>query len=298
MSNTALYTTIYPGEELYLKPWFDSVAAQTDNDFDIVIGLDAFTPEQVFEHVGQEFEARFVSADAGATPVEVRTKPIELIINEYDQVVFTDSDDVLFPQRVERAKKQLQHCDLTACALEIINEDGSAAGQLFPLKENATLEELLPFANVFGLSNTAYRCELLRRVLPVPCECVMMDWFMATKAWFLGAEIYRDSAPMMSYRQHGSNTARVLAPFTEKQIINGFRLLKLHYSLLSDHVLADYPDKMELFRGADTRLDIFIDSMKDEAKLNTYLISLNKLEEEHIWWSWLAHPQLEEIWKN
>lgn len=298
MSSTALYTTIYPGEEAYLKPWYNSVNDQTDNDFDIVIGLDAFTPEQVFEHVGQKISARFVVADQGATPVEVRTKPIELMVNEYEQVVFTDSDDILHPGRVAAAKEDLRICDLSACALEIVNEDGAGADQMFPMKEHVAIEDLLPVSNVFGLSNTAYRCELLKNLMPFPRECVMMDWFMVTKAWLMGAEIYRNPLPLMSYRQHGANTARVIAPFNEKQILNGCRLLKLHYTLLSDYVLTRYPNKAGLFSEAESRLDIFTNSMEDKAKLNAYLHELNRLKEEHIWWSWLAHPELEEIWKN
>ncbi|WP_051677001.1 glycosyltransferase [Maridesulfovibrio frigidus] len=298
MSSTALYTTIYPGEEPYIKPWFDSVALQTDKDFDIVIGLDSFTPEQVFKNAGIKFEAKFVQADSGATPAQVRSKAFEIIIAEYDQVIFTDSDDILHPQRVAKAKSLLTDCDLCACALNIIDTDGTDLSTIFPVKESEELPTLLPKANVFGLSNTAYRCELLKKLMPFPPECVMLDWFMVIKAWLLGATIKTTSMPLMQYRQHSANTARVLAPFTTEQILKACTLLKLHYSLLEEHVLPSFTDKAKPFTNASNDLKIFMDSMSSPDTLNRYVRNLNKLDEKHIWWSWIAHPELEEIWKN
>lgn len=298
MNSTALYTTIYPGEEAYLKPWYDSVLTQTDRNFDIVIGLDEMLPEQVFQHIGQRFEARFVTAAENATPVEVRAKAFELIIDEYREVVFTDSDDILHPDRVATARKQLAEYDLSACALDIIDADGIDLQHKFPMKESTELEILLPRANVFGLSNTTYRCELLDKLLPFPKECVMLDWFMATKAWLIGSKIKRSSTPQMSYRQHASNTARVLSPFTAEQILKGCSLLQLHYTLLNTCVLQDYPSKAGLFNIAHRDLDIFISAMENPETLNRYVQELNNLDEEHIWWSWIAHSELEEIWKN
>ncbi len=298
MSSTALYTTIYPGEEPYIKPWFDSVESQVDKNFDIIIGLDSFTPEQVFKSAGKVFDAKFITADAGATPALVRAKAYKLIVAKYKQVIFTDSDDILLPQRVKESKKLLKECDLCACALNIVDTDGSDLNRIFPVSENEDLTSLLPRANLFGLSNTAYRCELLEKLMPFPSECVMLDWFMVTKAWLLGAKIKTTSKPLMQYRQHPENTARVLPPFTKEQVLKAANLLKLHYSLLQTHVLRSFSEKAELFKTASDNLNIFVDSMSSPDNLDNYVRNLNKLSEKHIWWSWIAHPELEEIWKN
>lgn len=298
MSSTALYTTIYPGEEPFIKPWFDSVESQTDNDFDIVIGLDSLTPDQVFESAGKRFKARFITADAEATPVQVRAKAFKIIIDEYEQAVFTDSDDILLPQRVAEAKQLLKKCDLCACALHIIDADGSDMNRVFPVLENEDLASLLPHANIFGLSNTAYRCELLEKLMPFPPECVMLDWFMATKAWLLGARIKTTAKQLMQYRQHPENTARVVPPFTKEQVLKAGNLVELHYSLLQTHILQFFCEKAEPFITANDNLKIFMDSMESPDILDNYVKNLNKLEEKHIWWSWIAHPKLEKIWKN
>lgn len=298
MSSTALYSTIYPGEDPYIKPWYDSVEDQTDRDFDIVIGLDEFTPEQIFKCAGRKFDAKFISADKGATPAQVREKAFKYIVRHYSQVVFTDSDDILHPHRVAVAKADLVEHDLCACALNIIDSDGTDLDTLFPVMEKENLESLLPRANVFGLSNTAYSCDLLKELMPFPAECVMLDWFMISKAWLGGAKIKTSSSPLMSYRQHVANTARVLQPFTAEQIMKACELLTLHYSLLKKNVLPQYKDKEELFLAAERNLKIFMHSMTIQHKLDSYIEELNKLDEKHIWWSWIAHPDLEEIWKS
>lgn len=295
---TALYTTIYPGEEPYIKPWYDSVQNQTCRDFEIVIGLDEFTPEQVFDCVGFSFKAHFIPADKGASPAQVREKAFRFINKNYDRVVFTDSDDILHPERIERASRLLDSCDITACSLRIIDTDGTDLKRIFPLEEQPNLFKLMPRANVFGLSNTAYKTSLLEKVMPFPAECVMLDWFMATRAWLYGAEIKTDTKALMDYRQHHANTARVLPPFTKSQLLRACELLKLHYELIEIHVLPDFPQVKPTYAKQISRLETFIDAMSHAERLEEYLSALNKQEENYIWWSWIAHPALEEIWKN
>jgi hypothetical protein len=76
----------------------------------------------------------------------------------------------------------------------------------------------MPLRNAFGLSNTAYRCDLLRRCLPIPASAWAVDWFLATRAWLLGATIEADPVVRMDYRQHGANMASVRPPFDEARV--------------------------------------------------------------------------------
>jgi len=183
----ALFTTVYPGVERYLAPWYDSVQTQTDRDFDLWIGTDGLTPQAVTEAIAVAPAASWLPARNGDTPARLRTAALERLVSEYSGVVFVDSDDVLHASRVAAAREGLRQHDVTACALQIIDADGHDVGAVFG-PDGADLEALLPRHNVFGLSNSAYRSTVLERCLPAPDECILMDWLLVTRAWAAGAK--------------------------------------------------------------------------------------------------------------
>ncbi len=52
----AVYTTIYPGVEGYLADWYRSLRQQTDQDFQLWIGLDMLGSESVQNMLGSRPE--------------------------------------------------------------------------------------------------------------------------------------------------------------------------------------------------------------------------------------------------
>ena len=297
-NNTVLYTTIYPGIESFVKQWYESVLQQSDKDFDIVIGLDCVSPEDVFKMVDSEFEAVFISADKGFTPVQVRERPFRYMVDNYHKIIFTDSDDTLLESRVAKAKKDLEKFDVVAYALNMTDYDGNSLGKLYPVEDNYDYDLFLPTSNVFGMSNSAYNSCLLNKIMEFPSECVIYDWFIATKAWLSGAKMGTSSEVLMNYRQHASNIANVLPPFTGEQILKAIDLLFLHYEMVFRYILPVYPSKKQIFVKANDNLTFFAKAIVQDKKLEDYVYSLNNLNVQHTWWSWIAHPRLEKIWKN
>ena len=53
----ALYTTIYPGVEKFLFDWYQSVLHQTDQDFQLWIGLDNLDVDSVKRAIGVDPKA-------------------------------------------------------------------------------------------------------------------------------------------------------------------------------------------------------------------------------------------------
>jgi hypothetical protein len=107
MSALALYTAVYPGAARFLVPWYASVQAQADREFDLWISLDGLTQEAVAAQLGTRPDATFVVAEAGSTPAQVRQQALTRIADDYDAVVLVDSDDVLHPDRVAAARASL-----------------------------------------------------------------------------------------------------------------------------------------------------------------------------------------------
>jgi hypothetical protein len=294
----ALFTTVYPGVEKYLPAWHESVVAQSDSNFDLWIAVDMLTPKDVIDAIGTDPDAQWIEAILGDTPAQIRQTAIQLLVDIYPAVIFVDSDDLLFPSRVKAARSALESNNVYACAMTIIDESGSDLGLKFQSPTD-NFSDLLPTANVFGLSNTAYRSETLKACLPIPADCVMVDWLLATRAWADGATLHFDQSPHMAYRQYAENTARVLPPFTVDQILLATERVIAHYEMLFEarnhpvnehHVLLSQAEKTALqFQTAIT---------SSRTTLNRYLIELNTLPSDHVWWSCVAHPKLENVWKN
>ena len=294
----ALYTTVYPGVEKYLSAWYESVLAQTDTNFDVWMGVDGLDIDAVIEAMGTDPSATWVMAARGDSPAQVRQQAIERMVNDYPAVVFVDSDDLLEPTRVEGARNALKTNDVSGCAMRLIDDGGNDLGIVSqPPAGNAAA--LLPRYNVFGLSNTAYRSQILRQCLPIPAQCVLVDWFLSTRAWILGARLDFDFICRMAYRQHPFNIAGVLPPFTPEQVVLDTERVLSHYTLILENVAELQPQHMIELETARNRALSFHSSIVNSADiLHKYVQALNQLPLNHIWWETVSHPQLEYIWKT
>lgn len=297
---TALYSTFYPAMLPYLAAFVASLEAQSDQTFDLWIGLDELKQSDLV-NIPYLAKAHFVCSQ-NDTPTSLREKSLTTICEHYDAVILIDSDDILLANRVSRAKAALQDFDVYACALELINEQGKKLKTSFNLESaQQDWQALLSSVNVFGFSNTAYRTSILKACFPVPQETVMLDWLVATKALFNGARLYFDTTAHMLYRQYETNTARVLAPYTSEQIHRSSQLLLQHYSYVLESF--DTPilnnQQASFLQAIQTRqkkVQRFSQSIEDSATLSSYTAALNQLKIVFLWWECVAHPDLETVW--
>lgn len=301
----AVYTTVYPAVLPYLADWYASVRAQTDRDFDLWIGVDALEREQVIGAMGAGdadagvVSATMVMAPAGASPAEVRAHAIDRMLDEYHGIVFTDSDDLLHPTRVAAARAALESYDVAACALRMVDADARDLGVDFGPAADEDPVEMLPRNNVFGLSNTAYRTEVLRRCLPIPAENPLVDWLLATRAHALGARMVFDATPLMSYRQHGENIARVLPPFSGAEVDAAARHVLRHYrSLLEGPVALRDPQRARIDAESRRVREFHLALAESAERRQRYIEALNSLPPHYVWWWCVANPKLEDVWRS
>ena len=298
----ALYTTVYPAVLPYLSQWYASVRAQSDHDFDIWIGVDALTRDDVIAALGAGADASgifMVMAPPGASSAEVRARAIRRLIGEYDAVIFTDADDLLHRDRVAAARAALESADVAACALRIVDAEGRDTGVVFGPAAGEDPLEMLPRHNVFGLSNTAYRTEVLGRCLPIPADDPLVDWLLATRAHALGARMVFDATPLMSYRQYGENIARVLPPFSGAEVDAASRRVLRHYrSLLEGPPRLDDAQRKRI-DAESRRVEEFQLALAESAeRRQRYIEALNSLPPHYVWWWCVANPKLEGVWRS
>jgi hypothetical protein len=295
----AVYTTVYPGAEAYLVEWYRSLRQQTDQDFELWIGLDMFGRERVQEMLGGGVKAHWVEAPSGATVAQVRQQALARIVETCSAVVLVDSDDLLDPTRVGAARAGLEDSELTGCALGLIDQQGKDLGATFDLPRRLKPDDVFPRNNVFGFSNSAFRTDLLRRCLPIPADAILVDWFVATRAWLLGAKLAFDHVSRMAYRQHPGNTARVRCPFTPEQLVSDTALVRQHFELVLAEPRHDFrADRTAAVECAKAEIKTFYQRIILQAgRLSDYVLALNESRPDTMWWVSVANPALADMWK-
>ena len=291
---------MYPGVERFLASWHRSVEAQRDRDFDLWIALDGLTPAGVRDSIGHDVAATWVSGSPGDTPAQVRQRVLEAVAVRCDGVVLVDSDDLLRPSRVGAARRALRHADLSVCALRLVDEFGHDLGSTLGPPAGADAAAVLPQANVFGLSNTAYRCDLLRRCLPIPATAEAVDWYLATRAWLLAATVHADPVARMDYRQYGSNMTVVRPPFGEAQVRRDTARVLAHLALAASAVPEDaLPERVRALAAATAEVGAFRQRVvAAPERLSAYVRRLEGLAWPKAWWSHVASPALADMWRE
>lgn len=295
-----VYTTVYPGVEPYLLDWYRSLRQQTDQEFQLWIGLDMIGRESIQTLLGGDLKAQWVVAPSGATIAEVRQQALDRIVESCSAVILVDSDDVLHPTRVAAARAGLENSELFGCALDLIDQQGKDLGATLSLPPKLGPMDIFPRNNVFGFSNSAFRSDLLKRCLPIPASSVLVDWFLSTRAWLLGAEMAFDREPRMCYRQHSNNTARIRFPFGPDQVTSDTALVRQHFQLVLAQPRRDFQaDRTAALQSAREEVETFRRYITLHAgRLDDYVQALNKLNPDPLWWASVANPALEHMWKS
>jgi hypothetical protein len=300
MSAIALYTAVYPAAAPFLDAWHASVQAQTDRDYDLWISLDGLTEPAVAAQLGNRSATTFVVAEPGATTAQVRQQALTRIADDYEAVVLVDSDDLLHPDRVATARAGLEAADVTACGLRLVDEAGQPLGLSLATPDDEATDSVLPRTNAFGLSNTAYRSDVLRACLPIPAAAALVDWYLVTMAWLQGARLDYDPTPRMDYRQHGANMARIRPPFTPERVRTDTALVREHFRLVLDRLpAAALPARATQVHDAAADVAAFDQHVvKDAAALSRYVRALNAAPPPLLWWASVAHPPLRSLWST
>ena len=298
MTALAVYTTVYPGVEPFLADWYASLSRQTDADFDLWIGLDVLDIAAATAAMGGEPDAIWVSGRPGDTPGSLRQRALARLVERHALVVLVDSDDVLHPSRVATARAMLAGHDLVGCPLRIVDERGANLGMTFAPPAGQDPEAVFPRTNMYGLSNSAVRADVLARCLPIPSEAVLVDWYLATRAWLFGARFAFGDRVEMDYRQYGTNTARVCGPYSAAQVAEDTDRVAAHYDLVRASDLRDArPERLAALDAAAEEVDTFKTRVVERGDvLGRYIGALNELGTTMLWWAWVAHPSLRHLW--
>jgi len=300
-TRTAVYSTVHEGVLPYAAEWAASVSRQTDMDFDLWLAVDGVSDQRLAEVTPTGIEVHVQRPPNGATPATIRSDAFATLAAEYDCVVLVDADDVLDESRVAAAVSDLETHDVSACALRLIDSAGWDLGRDFGrIQTDGEFDpgKVLPRWNVVGGSNSAYRSSALKACLPLPEELQIVDWYVAMAAWASGARFRLDSTARMQYRQHSDNMAKVVPPFTAGGVRSATQLVLRHYSTVLRCMTALRGDARAAVASARGDVSLFADNLLgDQRALEDYVQALNKLSPPQMWWTIVANPDLETLWR-
>jgi hypothetical protein len=214
-------------------------------------------------------------------------------------VVLVDCDDILHASRVAAAREAIETADLAGCALRLVNEQGRELGLTLGLPPETDAGDVLPRHNVFGFSNTTYRSKLLQQCFPIPADAALIDWFLATKSWLMGAKLSFDPMVRMDYRQHGANMACVRFPMGPEQVVKATELVRRHFQFILAEDAGEFlSDRLSLVKSAAAGVEVFHERVvRIPRQLKHYTEALNRLNPAPLWWAGVAHPELASLWQ-
>ena len=244
--NIAFLTTVFPMKEDYLYDFFNSLNRQTFKDFDVVVVNDNY---KNFSKVKEEFsDLNIKEIEYSGTPLRNKEHGINFILdNNYDIVIFGDSDDYFSFNRIEVIIEKLIHYDIIVNDLSIFNENGIYEKKYFSHRIRNNTEIKIDFVkdkNIFGMSNTALRVKSLSNFI-YDSELIALDWYIFSLALLKSGVALFTNETQTFYRQYNENTVGI-GKLTKKLIFTGIAVKLKQYELLSiiDRQFKTYHNEM------------------------------------------------------
>ena len=207
LNNVAFLTTIFPMKEQFLIDFFGSLSKQTDENFDVVVVNDGY---RGFDKIKERYcELNIIELSCLRTPAKNREFGINFCKDEkYEVLIFGDSDDYFYDNRIELSLKHLQNFDIVVNDLNLFNESGIYEEKYISNRvENNSIVNysFIKDKNIFGMTNTAINLNILDRV-DFDDSLIAVDWFMFKDLLKLAHKAIFTNEIISYYRQYSDNT--------------------------------------------------------------------------------------------
>ena len=280
---------VYPGVEAYLNDYFKSLDEQLFKDFDVIIyndGLDS-KKASIYPCIYENLNIRIIDVNGKYTPAQIREYAILNAKLEYHYLIFTDADDYISHDRINKSIEYLYKYDFCYNNMYLIDEKSNNIHDYpyFKNKSNPRIvndfKDLLT-RNFCGLSNTAINLMKLDfSSFQIPSDIIAVDWWLFSYLLINGYVGYYIEDTYTYYRQHSQNTVGASEAIDEKQILKGIDVKLLHYEKLLEYIPSKY--------DADIREELYSiiglkSRIKDKDYFNSYIDAVNSSDKEYMWW--------------
>ena len=268
-------TTVFPMKIEYLYDFFDSISKQNYPFFELVIVNDGNRDLSKVLREYTSLKTHLIAA--GKNPLHNRELLMKFAINNsYDIAIFGDSDDKFSDNRIADSVDKLSVADIVVNELSTFNSLRVLQHNYLSnrLDNNADLQfSNIIDCNVFGLSNTAVNCHILKDLaLPFDEELIALDWYIYSVLLLKKRTAIFTNECTTYYRQHESNQVGI-GKVDRETIENAIRVKIKHYAALSMH----YGEALKL----KSDLEVLIN---DEQKILKLLKTQQKINYFPLWW--------------
>ena len=207
MSQTVLFTVVYPGCEPYLEQFFSSVKVQDTDGFELMVLNDGL---ETLEKYTGGLRNRMEEIPVSGSIAEIRRRGIQLLMDRpFSKIIFTDADDYISPNRIRMASDALDRNDIYVNDLTTVSNNKKTITDHYLAKrlDNSfkVAPEYILEKNILGLGNTSIRQSTLRDI-PIPSGTIAVDWMIFTDMLLRGASAIFKTDSVSFYRQHEQNT--------------------------------------------------------------------------------------------
>lgn len=218
-ARTLILLATYNGAP-YLKAQLDSLLAQTDARWDLLVSDDGSTDDtrtllaqfaQTAAQQGHRLHIIDGPQKGAAANFLYLLQNCEPYLNASSFLAFCDQDDVWFDDKLERARKALGNDDATARAFRgrtlIVDNDlkNGKKGALYPRRasfRNALVQNTMP-GNTCVFNPRATHALITASQLI--SETIVHDWWAYQVMMGIEATLLYDTEPCIYYRQHSGN---------------------------------------------------------------------------------------------
>jgi len=260
-------------KEQYLLDFLDSLKDQTYHIFDLIIVNDGY-PD--FHKIRSQYTSlSIIELNPSTSPVKNREVGINYVLEQnYDILIFGDSDDYFKNNRIETSLRKLQEHDIVVNDLTLFNQNGIFNEKYLSnrvLNNSEITLEMILHKNIFGLSNTALRCSILEKCT-FSSELIALDWYLFTILLLKGHKAIFTNETVTFYRQHGHNIVG-LGQRSKESLLRTLSVKEKHYGVLKQF----YPQYLPLYE----EMNVLHDKIRDENYLNDLL---DQVIDYPLWW--------------
>jgi len=269
----AFLTTVFPMKKRYLYDFFDSLNKQTYTKFDVIVVNDGYVG---FKELTGKFNAlNIIELQCSDSPAKNREFGIKYIKrNNYDVLIFGDSDDYFDDNRIQLSVELLANIDIVVNDITLFDDQqGVYLKKYISNRIHDGLEVELDFIkdkNIFGLSNTAINVIILDE-FSFDRDLIAVDWYLYSILLLQNRKALFTNKTITYYRQYENNTVGI-GVRTIETILKGIWIKEKHYSLLK--------------REDDSYISLYEDNCKLKKKIED-LLEFKELSEDvenPLWW--------------
>ncbi len=273
----AVITFIFPIAEPYYRETLDTIAQQTDQDFDTIVVDDQLNAEGLESHI------RVIRNEEKLSLVALREQVFnQLMVEGYDLLISIDSDDTMSADRVAQTKQAFSENPDAGFFYSLLHYMREPKKLFFEAPEKVSSLKQILLHNFIGLSHMSLNLRLLRErglKFQLPEQVVALDWYIAS--WYiLGGYEGLKTNGITYYRLYENNLAGETSTVSTGKVKRILNIKQSHYEALLP--IVNNPTYNILIKSELERLKYILEWSKE--RFDVYIKGLQH-DGSNYWWA-------------